>query len=74
MPKSLTFDLMHFCLTFAASTSFYTDDELKIRSMPRITNATYDKKSIMSVSSIAAKLGEPETRATISCFDFHLNF
>lgn len=28
--------------------------------MPRPTNATYDKKSIMSVSSIAAKLGKHE--------------
>lgn len=43
--------------------------------MPRITNATYDKKSIMSVSSIAAKLGECiESGTQFSFFDFNQNF
>lgn len=51
-------------LSFTASTSFYTDDELKIKSLPRVNNATYDKQSrassrnsVLSVSSIAMKLG-----------------
>lgn len=48
------------CKYSQASTSFYTDDELKIKSIPRAKNATYDKKesSILSVSDIAARLSE----------------
>lgn len=44
---------------YLGSSSFYTDDEMKIKSMTRPDNDTYDKKdpkrqSIMSVSTIAS--------------------
>lgn len=50
-----------------ASTSFYTDDDLKIKSLPRVYDATYDKNSkysssekssALTMSSIALKLSE----------------
>lgn len=45
-------------MNYPVSSTFHTDDELKIKTpRPRVNNATYDRdQSVMSISSIAARL------------------